>query len=201
MQTTIKPPESPPIQPRFTPSEYLALEELAESKSEYINGEINPMTGGTTKHNRICINLIVVLDKALRNLNYELFTENVRLWIPQTKIFTYPDVMIIDGEVEYHEGRNDTIINPQVIFEVLSPSTQSYDRPSDKFDYYRSISTFKEYLLIDQNRLKVQQFSKKSTKEWMFREYDTEDKNIILASLELQISLEDIYSKVKLENE
>jgi Uma2 family endonuclease len=200
MQTTIKPPKSPPIQPRFTPSEYLALEELAESKSEYINGEINPMTGGTTKHNRICINLIVVLDKALRNLNYELFTENVRLWIPQTKIFTYPDVMIIDGEVEYYEERNDTIINPQVIFEVLSPSTQAYDR-QDKFEYYRTIPTFKEYLLIDQNRLRVQQFTKKSAKEWTFRDYDLEDENISLTSLELQISLEDIYSKVKLENE
>lgn len=183
-----------------SPEEYLASEEIADYKNEYISGEIIPMTGGTTNHNRICINLIIALDRLLRNLNYEIYSENVRVWLPQLQIYTYPDVMVIAGEVEYHSDRNDTITNPQVIFEVLSSSTQSYDR-QDKFDYYRTIPTFKEYLLIDQNRQRIHQFSKKSTKEWIMREYDAEDQNVILTSLAFQISLEDIYSKVKLETE
>jgi Uma2 family endonuclease len=198
MQTTIKPPEFSPVQTRFTTTEYLDSEELAEFKSDYINGEIYQMTGGTTKHNQIILNLIAELIYGFKNLNYLVFSENVRLWIPETKIFTYPDVMIIAGEVEYYEERNDTITNPQVVFEVLSPSTQNYDR-QDKFEYYRTIPTFKEYLLIDQNRARVQQFSKISSKEWTFRDYDAEDEKVALTSVDFQIALEDIYSKVKLE--
>ncbi len=184
----------------ISPEEYLASEEIAEYKNEYINGEIIPMTGGTTNHNQIILNLIAELIYKFKTSDYRVYSENVRVWLPQLQIYTYPDVMLVAEEVEYYSDRNDTITNPQVIFEVLSPSTQSYDR-QDKFDYYRTIPTFKEYLLIDQNRQRIHQFSKKSTKEWIMREYDAEDQNVILTSLEFQISLEDIYSKVKLETE
>ena len=180
--------------------EYLASEEVSDYKNEYINGEVIPMTGGTTKHNQIILNLIAELISKFKTLNYLVFSENVRVWLPELQIYTYPDVMIIAGEVEYQGDRTDTITNPQVIFEILSPATQSYDR-HDKFEYYRTIPTFREYFLVDQNRQHIQQFSKKSAKEWIMHEYDAEDQHITLTSKEFQIALADIYSKVKLEAE
>jgi Uma2 family endonuclease len=179
-----------------TPDEYLALEEVAESKSEYIDGEIIPMAGGSTNHNRITLNLSANLNFAFRQQDYEVFMVDVRLWIPQRRIYTYPDVMIVVGEPEYFNNRTDTITNPQIIIEVLSDSTQGYDREG-KFQIYRTIPTFKEYLLIEQTQIYVEQFSKTGNKQWTLREYDREDNSISLDSVDFEISLEDLYNKVK----
>jgi Uma2 family endonuclease len=121
---------------------------------------------------------------------------DMRLWIPQKLIYTYPDVIIIADEPEFFNNRTDTITNPQVVIEVLSQSTKGYDR-EDKFAAYRTIPTFQEYLLIDQNRIHVEQFSKTGKKRWNFREYDEEDKNISLEIVSFEISLQDLYNKVK----
>ncbi len=123
---------------------------------------------------------------------------DVRLWIPQKRIYTYPDVMIIANEPEYFNNRRDTILNPQVIIEVLSKSTKGYDR-EDKFEAYRTISTFQEYLLIDQTWIHVEQFSKTGKKQWTLREYDEEDEAIALATVPFKISLQDLYNKIKFE--
>ncbi|QSV56593.1 MAG: Uma2 family endonuclease [Dolichospermum sp. UKL201] len=119
-----------------------------------------------------------------------------RLWIPQRLIYIYPDVIIIADEPEFFNNRTDTITNPQVIIEVLSKSTKSYDR-EDKFAAYRTIPTFQEYLLIDQNRIHGEQFSKTGKKRWNLREYDEEDENISLETVSFEISLQDLYNKVK----
>lgn len=180
----------------YSPEEYLALEEAAEYKSEYIDGEIFPMAGGTTNHNRIAGNCFVALHIAFQNQDLEAFGNDLRLWIPERRIYTYPDVMIIEGEPEYVDDRTDMITNPKLIVEVLSKSTQGYDR-SDKFEAYRTIPTFEEYLLFDQTKIYVEQYSKTANKRWSFREYDAEDKAISLTSVELEITLEAIYKKVK----
>ena len=180
----------------YTPEEYLELEATTDYKSEYIDGQIIAMAGASINHNRISLNLSSGLNFAFRNQNYEVFMGDMRLWIPQKLIYTYPDVMIIADEPEFFNNRTDTITNPQVIIEVLSNSTKGYDR-EDKFAAYRTIPTFQEYLLIDQNRIRVEQFSKTGKKRWNLREYDEEDENISLETVSFEISLQDLYNKVK----
>ena len=182
----------------YTPEEYLAIEEFSEYKSEYINGQIIPMAGGSTNHNRIALNFSSALNFAFKQQDYEVFIGDVRLWIPEKRIFTYPDVMIIAGEPEYVNNRTDIIVNPVVIIEVLSKSTQAYDREG-KFNAYRTIPSFQEYLLIDQTRIHVEQSFITGKKQGWFREYDEEDEAIALAAVSFQISLNDLYSKVKFE--
>jgi Uma2 family endonuclease len=182
----------------YTPEEYLELEEAAEYKSEYINGQIIPMAGGTINHNQIALNLSTELNFAFKKQNYRVFMGDVRLWIPQKRTYTYPDVMILSGEPEFFNNRKDIILNPQIIVEVLSKSTKGYDS-EDKFQAYRTISTFQEYILIDQTRIHVEQFSKTGKKQWTLREYDEEDEAIALTTVPFEISLQDLYSKVNFE--
>ena len=135
----------------YSIEEYLALEEAADYKSEYIDGEIFPMAGGSTNHNRIAGNFYATLNFAFKTEDYEVFMSDVRLWIPKKRIYTYPDVMVVVGKPEYYNNRTDTITNPRVIIEVFSYLTKEYDR-SKKFEAYRTIPTVEEYLLLDQNR-------------------------------------------------
>jgi Uma2 family endonuclease len=179
----------------YSPEEYLALEEAADYKSEYIDGEIVPMAGGSTNHNQIAGNFYAELSFAFKKLDYRVFMSDVRLWIAKRRIYTYPDVMVVAGEPEYYNNRTDTITNPRVIIEVLSRSTKGYDR-SKKFEAYRTIPTFEEYLLIDQTRNYIEHFSKTDNKRWSFCEYDESDDAIALASVSFEISLADIYNKV-----
>jgi Uma2 family endonuclease len=182
----------------YTPEEYLELEEAADYKSEYIDGQIIPMAHESANHNLIGGNFAATLNFAFKKLDYEVFIFQLRLWIPEKRIYTYPDVMIVAGEIECYKNRTDVILNPQVIIEVLSKSTKAYDR-HDKFEAYRTIPTFQEYLLIDQNRIYVEQFSKTGKKQWALREYDEEDEAISLVTVPFEISLQDLYNKVQFE--
>ena len=182
----------------YSEEEYLALEEAADSKSEYIDGQIFPMAGGSTNHNQIALNFSTELNFAFKKLDYRVFMSDVRLWIPQKRIYTYPDVMVVVGEPEYFNNRTDTITNPKIIVEVLSGSTKGYDQVG-KFEAYRTIPTFEEYLLFDQTKIYIEQYSKTANKRWSLREYDAEDTAITLASVQFQISLADVYNKVKFD--
>ena len=179
----------------YTPEEYLELEEAAESKSEYRDGEIVPMTGGTTNHNKIALNFCVNFKMAFRGQNYEIFINDVRLWIPRYHLYTYPDVMVIEGEPIYEGSGTTTVTNPLLIVEVLSKSTKDYDR-GDKFQYYRSIPELKEYIMIDQYNFHIEQFAKNSEGKWVLSEYETADAVLALAALEFQIQLSEIYRGV-----
>ncbi|MEB3178944.1 MAG: Uma2 family endonuclease [Nostocaceae cyanobacterium] len=182
----------------YSTEEYLALEEAADYKSEYIDGEIFPMAGGSTNHNQIAGNFYAELNFAFKKLEYRVFMSDVRLWIPNNRIYTYPDVMVVVGEPEYYNNRTDTITNPTVIIEVLSASTKGYDR-SKEFEGYRSIPSFGEYLLVDQSRVYIEHFYKTDNKRWSFCEYNDSDDAIALGSVSFQISIADIYNKVKFE--
>jgi Uma2 family endonuclease len=180
----------------YTPEEYLELEEEAEFKSEYDDGQITPMTGGTLNHNQISGNCYIALSLGLRRQNFRVFMADVRLWILKEQRFRYPDVMVVVGQPEYYANRSDTITNPQVIIEVLSDSTETFDR-GDKFKLYQSIPTFQEYILIDQNKVAIDQFVKTGHKRWSLYEYDEQDSELALKSFELQIPIADIYDKVE----
>ncbi len=201
MQTQEKPAieKLPQTEKRYyTPEEYLALEETAIDKSEYHNGEIVTMTGGTTNHNSIIINLIANLKFGLRGKDYRLFTSDVRLWIPLTRRYVYPDIMVIQGEPIYQENNQTVVTNPLVIIEVLSNSTKDYDR-GGKFLAYRSIPEFKEYILIDQYSYHIEQFAKNSNGKWVLTEYDLEESILTLESVEFQMPLKDIYERINFE--
>lgn len=182
----------------YTPEEYLALEEVAEYKSEYHDGEIVPMTGGTTNHNTIALNFCTNFKFSLRGQNYRIYMGDVRLWIPRYRRYTYPDVMVITGSPVYEGAGTTTVTNPSLIVEVLSKSTTNYDQ-GDKFRYYRSIPEFREYILIDQYSIHVEQFAKNSESKWVLTEYESEDTVLVLDSIEFQIPLSDIYEGVDFE--
>ncbi|HAX80410.1 MAG TPA: hypothetical protein DCY88_32385 [Cyanobacteria bacterium UBA11372] len=140
----------------YTPDEYRKLEETAEFRSEYRDGEIVPMTGGTINHNRITRNICTFLQLGLRGKNAEPFMSDLRLWIPRYRRATYPDVMVISGEPVFNEGRNDEVLNPILIVEVLSNSKEDFAR-TNKFRFYHSIPEFREYILVDQYEFLVEQ--------------------------------------------
>lgn len=184
----------------YSPEEYLELETAAEYKSEYYDGQIYPIAGGTPNHNRIALNLSAALNFALKGQNYDVFINDMRLWIPQKRLYTYPDVMVVSGQLEFAEGRRDTITNPLMIAEVLSESTANYDR-GEKFKLYSTISSLKEYIIISQSDKQVEQFSKTIDNKWILSEYDEENTLLTLTSVQFQISLLDIYDKVDFEFE
>jgi Uma2 family endonuclease len=183
-------------QQTYTPQEYRLLEETAEFRSEYHDGEIVPMTGGTINHNRIIGNIYAYLKSALRGKNAEPFMSDLRLWIPQYSRGTYPDIMVISGNPIFTEGRVDEVLNPVLIVEVLSKSTQEFDR-NEKFRLYRSLPDFCEYLLVDQYHFLVQQYIKTDSRQWLFQEFETETDSISLTSLGVEFSLVDIYEGVQ----
>ena len=182
----------------YSPEEYLQLEELTEAKNEYHDGEILPMTGGTFKHNQIAGNCYVTLKLALRKQNYQVAIGDVKLWIPLIRRFVYPDVMVIAGTINYFENRHDTITNPLIIIEVLSQSTKDYDR-GDKFEYYRSLPSFQEYLLISQFKVHVEHFVKTSENQWLLSEYAQLEAQLELNTIPIVITLADIYDEVDFE--
>jgi Uma2 family endonuclease len=180
----------------ITPEEYLAMEEAAAYKSEYYRGEIFAMAGASKNHNRINFDLGTSINLALKGTNCEVFANDMKLWIKAENIFTYPDLMIICGKAEFYEGRDDALLNPVVIFEILSDSTKIHDRV-EKFDFYRSIPTFQEYILIDQYRIHVEQMYLETRNKWILSEYNEITDVLKLAKVKVQIPLQEIYRRVE----
>ena len=184
----------------YSPEEYLELETTAESRSEYFEGQIFPMPGGLPNHNRIALNISAALHSAFKRQHYEVFMADMRLWIPQVRLYTYPDVMIVSGALEFAEGRRDTITNPIAIAEVLSESTKNYDR-GEKFKLYRSIPSLREYILIEQSEKSIEQFFKNENNQWLLSESQGEEALLSLNSVEFQIAFSDLYDNVEFESE
>jgi len=186
------------VQPQsqiYTLDEYRNLEESAEFRSEYNDGKILPMSGGTIAHNTIIINLIFLFKLALRGTHYRIQSSDLRLWIPQYCQGTYPDIMIIAGDPIFNENRTDEILNPCLIVEVLSKSTQGYDR-GDKFLHYRSIPEFREYLLISQSEYLIEHYLNTGEGRWLLQEYRWEEGQIVLDSVGVSLAISEIYEGV-----
>ncbi len=183
----------------YSPEEYLKLEQKSEYRNEYRNGEIIAMTGGSINHNRIIRNLARLLEINLEGQPLEFFISDLRLWIPDYNQYTYPDIMIIKGEPIFQENRNDIVVNPSIIIEVLSKSTSSRDR-GDKFSYYRSIKEFQEYILVDQYKIHIEHFSKTSDGNWLLKESSQKDGILKLTSVNCEIPYQQIYQRVTFEN-
>ena len=182
-------------QKRYTPAEYLELELASETRSEYRDGEILPMTGGTPEHNRISGNLYIALSLSLRRQPYETFHLDQRLWIPNRNLYTYPDVMVLERPFQLQPGRTDTVMNPCFVAEVLSKSTQDYDRGA-KFVSYRTIDSFCEYLLIDQYRVHVEHYVKTAAHQWLLSEYTDPSVTLSFHFFTSQIQIADLYENI-----
>ncbi|NET37123.1 MAG: Uma2 family endonuclease [Cyanothece sp. SIO1E1] len=184
------------IEPKiYTIEEYLALELASATRSEYRNGEIIPMTGGTPNHNDISGNLYILLKSALKGKPYRTFYADQRLWMPAVSLYTYPDVMMVPQPLELQTGRKDTLVNPGFITEVLSKSTQNYDR-SEKFAAYRTIPNFQEYLLIDQYQIHIEHYVKTAAHQWLFSEYDDPTMTLTFSTFEVQVQIADLYEDI-----
>lgn len=179
----------------YTPQEYLDLEIKAESRNEYRNGEIIPIPGGAPAHNEINSILNSLFRVSLRGKPYSIFIADQRLWIPDRNLYTYPDSMIVRRPVELQPGRKDSITNPILIAEVLSDSTEAYDR-GEKFAAYRTIATFQEYLLINQEQLHLEHYVKQSANQWLFTEYNGNEAQVSLATVPVEFALVDLYENV-----
>ncbi len=180
----------------LTPAEYLSQEETSELRHEYHNGAIIPMAGGTTTHNELIRALTVILSLGLRGKPFQVFITDQRLWIPQSQSYYYPDVMVVPKPVRLLEGRKDTVMEPVLIAEVLSDSTQDRDR-AEKFLSYRQIPTFAEYLLIDQDKLCVEQFTKQSPSQWLLNVWSAPEQVITLSAIGVAFSLGELYENVE----
>jgi Uma2 family endonuclease len=184
----------------YSPDEYRELEETAEFRNEYRDGEIVQLSAGSINHSRIIRNLSRVLGTLLEGQPYELFHNDLRLWIPRYRRGTYPDVMVIQGEPVFNEGRSDEILNPMLIVEVLSKSTNNFHK-EDKFRFYRSIPELREYVLVSQYEFLVEQYIKTESNEWLFREDEGETATVSFASVGVQMSISEIYVKVVFETQ
>ncbi|HSN74485.1 MAG TPA: Uma2 family endonuclease [Anaerolineae bacterium] len=183
----------------FSLAEYFAQEEQAEHRSEFYEGEIFAMAGGTTNHNLITLNVAASLRSALRGKPCKAFMADVRLLVKRRQLYTYPDVMAICGPLQYAPGRNDTVTNPALIVEVLSPSTEAYDR-GKKFEFYRTLDSLQEYILVDQGRMYVERHRPLGLGRWEMTAFEASDDVLALASVGIELTLADIYEGVELES-
>lgn len=184
---------------RYTPEEYLAMEPAADYKSEFFQGEIFALAGGSFNHNLIVGNSFKALSLVLDKKPCRVLMSDMRLLVERNGLYTYPDMMVVCGKVEFVPGRNDTLTNPVVIVEVLSPSTREYDRVK-KFALYKQLGSLREYLLVDSEQIHVTHLRRTETgSAWTIEMYDDPQALFNLDSIGCQITLAQIYDKVEFE--
>lgn len=182
--------------PRLTPEQYLEIERKAEFKSEYYGGEMYAMSGGTYPHGVIILNLGAELRAALKGRPCSTTSNDVRLRVSPGGLYTYPDVMVVCGDPRFADDQADTLLNPTLIVEVLSHSTEAHDRGL-KFEQYRMIESLKEYVLVSQYRPKIEKFRRQASGEWVLSECTGLEAVCEFGSVECRIPLSEIYSNVK----
>ncbi|MBF0211738.1 MAG: Uma2 family endonuclease [Desulfamplus sp.] len=180
----------------YTKEEYLLLEESAEYKSEYYNGEIFAMAGGTRNHSAICLNVNWSIREAILNKDCIGFDSNMKLDIPTHNIVVYPDAMVACSNIEFLDKKETILKNPLLVIEVLSPSTEHVDRIK-KFIYYQSVPSIQEYIMISQAEPKVEAYYKQNERNWLYTIVKGLDETIYIKSLEYEIVLKELYQKVK----
>lgn len=179
---------------------YLAFERASMTKHEYYDGRIYAMTGAKEPHNLISGNLVAALHPQLRRKPCRIYASDMRVKITKTGLNTYPDVVILCGQPQFTDSVRDTITNPIVLIEVLSASTERYDRGA-KFQQYRTIDTLREYLLIAQDHHHVEHFSRQDGGLWVLQEATDVSSEIYIPSIDCTLKLEDIYEKVDFEQD
>ena len=179
----------------YTPDEYLALERSSDIKHEYYNGEIFAMGGATEEHVSIVTNLVGELHSQLKAGPCKVYSNDLRVQVSPTGLYTYPEVIVICEKPRFSDKQGDTLLNPVLIIEVLSDSTKDYDR-GGKFEQYRTIESFVEYLLIAQDRPHVEHHTRQSDRSWLMKETNSLADTLELKSAPCRLRMADIYSKI-----
>lgn len=180
---------------RVSPFAYLEAERKSETKHEYLNGIIIPMSGASWIHTLICSNLIRLIGNLIERQDLTVHGSDLKVFSPKTHSYFYPDVAVVKGEPQLTDAYADTITNPSLIIEVLSESTEGYDR-GDKFQAYRTIESLQEYVLISQDKLLIEIFTRRDD-GWHLTEAKGLDDTIHLQTLSYELALADVYAKVK----
>lgn len=182
----------------ISPEEYLAREREAEYRSEYFDGEIFAMAGTSEPHNAIVQNICGELYLQLKQRPCKVYSNDLRLKVSRSGLYTYPDVMVVCGKPRLEDEHFDVLLNPTLIVEVLSPSTEQYDRVK-KFEHYRKLDSFREYVLVAQDRPRVEQYVKQPDGKWLYADaYHLEDV-VELTSIDCKLALKEVYAKVEWE--
>jgi len=179
----------------YTPEQYLEIEREAERKNEYLNGEIFAMGGASPRHVLIVTNIVSELRTQLKERPCSVFSTYLRVRVRPDGLYTYPDVVVLCGSPQYHDSRNDTLTNPTLIVEVLSKSTKNYDR-GEKFEQYRAMDSFREYMLVAQDRPHIEHFVRPPDSTWLFSETSSLDHSILLPAIGCQLKVREVYDKV-----
>jgi Uma2 family endonuclease len=187
---------SAPIQKSYlTAEEYLALERQADTKSEYLDGEMVAMTGGTSRHSLVTLNVGGELRQQLKQRPCLVYSGDLRVRISGTGDYVYPDITVVCSEPLFEDGQRDILLNPTLIVEVLSPSTESYDR-GKKFELYQTLESLKEYVLVAQDRPRVEHFLRQDGHVWLYKDVSGIGSSVSFASIGCQVPLSEIYDKV-----
>ena len=189
----------PEPKPHLSPIEYLTLDRESEERSEYLDGEMFAMSGGTRKHALIASNLNRDLNSQLRDRTCETYGSDMRVWVEASGLYTYPDLSVVCGPPNFGpDGKEDTLRNPTLLIEVLSPSSEAYDR-GKKFEHYRAIPSFREYLLVSQESPLVDRFLRQESGIWLYSTAHGLDAEVELSSIGVRLQLAEIYAKVSFE--
>ncbi len=180
----------------ITPEEYLAIERGAETRSEYLNGEMFAMAGASVRHILITANLTREIGNRLEDSPCLVLPTEMRVKVNSTGLYTYPDLAIVCDKLQLEEGSVDILLNPGIIFEVLSESTEKYDR-GVKFDHYREVGSLREYVLVSQEKALLERYSRQADGTWALRVFKEMSEEFAFDSLELAIPISKIYSKVE----
>ena len=178
----------------LSPEEYLAIERRAEYKSEYVDGVMYAMAGGSERYNLIAGNLITELNIQLRKAPCRVYPSDLKVLIPNSKRFFYPDVSVVCGETQFADDERDVLLNPVLIVEILSDSTAAFDR-GKKFQSYQQIESLEEYLLVSQDEHLVEHYLRQENGHWLYTKVNGLEEALILPTLKCQLALSDIYNK------
>jgi Uma2 family endonuclease len=184
----------------WTVEEYLAFERSDPQRHEYLSGKIYAMAGASANHNLIAGNVFASLHAQLRKHPCTAYPSDMRLKVSRSGLYTYPDISVLCGDPQFEDNRHDTLLNPTVIIEVLSPSTEMYDR-GKKFQHYRSLASLQEYLLIAQDSCRVEHYRRQASDQWLLSDVSGADASISLVSIECTLLVADLYEKVVFEPE
>lgn len=187
------------VQTYLTPEEYLAFERKATTKHEYLNGQIVAMSGASREHNLIAGNMFNGLYTQLIDGACETYISEMRVKNHQTHSYTYPDIVVVCNEPRFEDDVFDTLLNPIVLIEVLSPSTEAYDR-GEKFAHYRQIASLQEYVLVSQDRMRVEHYLRQGT-QWLLTEFCGLREVLSLISIDCELHLSDIYRRITFSEE
>ena len=183
----------------MTPEEYLRIERAAEWKSEFIDGEMFAMSGASHRHTIITANLIRSLGNQLLNGPCTVSSADLRVATDRRRHYTYPDIVVVCDPPQYVDGQLDTVTNPTLIAEVLSDSTEKYDR-GGKFERYRAVPSLSEYLLVAQDRVHVELFSRQTDGRWSLRDWNDPEAEIDIESLHCRLKVAEVYAKVTFDD-